>query len=320
MSHKTSQIAVRGEGLTLKYGDFTAVDGLDLAVRAGEIFGFLGPNGAGKTTSIKMMTGMLRPSSGKAFVGPKEIQSHTKEIKKQVGVCPQDVVVWEKLTCLENLVLMGRMFGIRKRDAYIRAGKLLDRVGLAEKAGVRASKLSGGMKKRLNLTMALIHDPEIIVLDEPITGLDPQSRLLVSDFIRDLCRTQGKTVILTTHLMEVAAKLSDRIAIIDHGKLQALDTLENLKRTTGEGDVVEVQMANEEETEAALQMIKSLDGVDQAGVHDGKIRFQALDAVNLLPEISRRIDNAGSRIEGLSLRSSTLEDIFISLTGRKMRD
>lgn len=312
--------AIRSDGLTKRFGDTLAVDGLDLDVKPGEIFSLLGPNGAGKTTSIRMMTGMLRPTSGKVYFGRDEITSHSKEIKQRVGVCPQDVVVWEKLTCVENLTLMGRLFGIPRRDALAKAGELLASVGLTDQAGVRAVKLSGGMKRRLNLAMALVHDPEVLVLDEPITGLDPQSRLMVSDFIRGLCREQGKTVILTTHLMEVAARLSDRIAIIDRGKLQALDTLDNLRKTIGEGDVVEISVSDEVEVKKVLAFINSLAGVDNAGFYEGKIRFQALDAVNLLPEISRRIDQLGGKIDGLSLHNNTLEDIFIFLTGRKLRN
>ena len=318
MTHTAT--AIRSEGLTRRFDDILAVDGLDLDVRIGEIFSLLGPNGAGKTTSIRMMTGTLRPSSGKVFFGDDKITSHSEEIKKRVGVCPQEVVVWEKLNCLENLTLMGRMFGIPKRSAQAKAKELLASVGLEDKARVRAAKLSGGMKKRLNLAMALVHDPDILVLDEPITGLDPQSRLLISDFIRDLCREQGKTVILTTHLMEVAARLSDRIAIIDHGKLQALDTLENLRKTIGEGDIVEVSITGDVESEKVLDVIRAFKGVETAGLYEGKIRFQALDAINLLPDVSRSVDSMGGRIEGLSVHSNTLEDIFIFLTGRKLRN
>lgn len=313
-------VALSGEKLTRKFGELTAVDGLDLDVRAGEIFGFLGPNGAGKTTSIRMMTGLLRPTSGRTLVEGEEIRSHSNPVKKRIGVCPQDIVVWEKLTCLENVVLMGRLFDVAKSDARTRATALLDRVGLAHKAGTRAVNLSGGMKKRLNLVMALIHEPQIIVLDEPITGLDPQSRLLVSEFIHDLSREQGKTVILTTHIMEVAAKLSDRIAIMDHGKLLALDTLSNLKKTTGGGDVVQISLKGEIKAEAVLQLVSAIEGVESASIHEGKIRFQAADAINLLPDISRQIDARGGRIDGLSLHGNTLEDIFIFLTGRNMRD
>ena len=311
--------SIRSEGLSRRFGDVLAVDGLNLEVRAGEIFGLLGPNGAGKTTSIRMMTGMLRPSSGKVFFGDREVTSHSLRIKKLVGVCPQDIVVWEKLTCMENLTLMGRMFGIPRRNAKSKAGELLANVGLADKAGVRAAKLSGGMKKRLNLAMAMVHDPEILVLDEPITGLDPQSRLLVSDFIQGLCREQGKTVIFTTHLMEVAARISDRIAIMDHGKLMALDTLDNLKKSIGEGDIVEVSISGDVEHEKVLDVIESLDGVETAGLYEDRIRFQALDAINLLPEVSRNVDRLGGKIEGLSLHNNTLEDIFIFLTGRDLR-
>lgn len=316
----STPIALRGELLTKTFGDLTAVDGLDLEVRTGEILGFLGPNGAGKTTSIRMMTGLLKPTSGRTLVEGDEIRSHSRSVKKRIGVCPQDTVVWDKLTSLENLVFLGRLFGMAEGEASDRAAVLLDKVGLAHKAGTRASNLSGGMKKRLNLVMALIHEPDIIVLDEPITGLDPQSQLLVSEFIQDLCREQGKTVILTTHVMEVAAKLSDRIAIMDHGKLLALDTLSDLKKTIGDGDIVEVSFKGEAVPDDVLQLISSLAGVEGAGMHESKVRFQATDAVNLLPDISRGIDALGGQIDGLSLRGNTLEDIFISLTGRNLRD
>jgi ABC-2 type transport system ATP-binding protein len=315
-----STIALRGEKLTRKFGELTAVDRLDLDVRAGEIFGFLGPNGAGKTTSIRMMTGLLKPTSGRVLVGDDEIRSNSNSVKKRIGVCPQDIVVWEKLTCLENVVLMGRMFDMAKIDARERAVTLLDHVGLSPKSGTRAANLSGGMQKRLNLVMALIHDPEIIVLDEPITGLDPQSRLLVSEFIRDLSREQGKTVILTTHMMEVAEKLSDRIAIMDHGKLLALDTLSNLKKTTGNGDIVELSVKGGTDADAVLNLVAEIAGVESAGIHEGRVRFQAGDAINLLPDISRKIDALGGRIDDLSLHGNTLEDIFIYLTGRNLRD
>jgi ABC-2 type transport system ATP-binding protein len=315
-----SAIALRGEKLTRKFADLTAVDKLDLDVQDGEIFGFLGPNGAGKTTSIRMMTGLLRPTSGRVLVEGDEIRSNSNPVKKRIGVCPQEIVVWEKLTCLENVVLMGRMFDMAKNDAHERAATLLDHVGLTHKSGVRAVNLSGGMQKRLNLVMALVHDPDIIVLDEPITGLDPQSRLLVSEFIRSLSREQGKTVILTTHMMEVAEKLSDRIAIMDHGKLLALDTLSNLKKTTGSGDIVEISVKGETDIEAVLNLAASIAGVESAGIHEGKVRFQAPDAINLLPDISRKIDALGGRIDDLSLHGNTLEDIFIYLTGRNLRD
>jgi ABC-2 type transport system ATP-binding protein len=308
------------QGLTRRFGDVTAVDALSLMVNQGEILGFLGPNGAGKTTTMRMMTGALKPTSGKVLVGENEVRPDATEIKQRIGVCPQEVVLWERLTAAENLALVGCMYGMRRRSVRQRSDELLDALGLAEKRNVRASRLSGGMKRRLNLAMALIHDPEIIVLDEPITGLDPQSRLLASDFIRSLCREHGKTVILSTHLMEVASSLSDQVAIIDHGKLLVLDRLEALRQNLGRGDVVELGLTDQGKTEATLELIRRLDGVEQVTEQTGRIRFQAPGAVSMLPEIFRRLSELGAEIEKLSVRPNTLEDIFLSLTGRGLRD
>jgi ABC-2 type transport system ATP-binding protein len=308
------------QGLTRRFGELTAVNDLSFEVHSGEILGLLGPNGAGKTTTIRMLTGALRPSSGRVMVYGEEARSGSPDLKRRIGVCPQEPVLWERLSCTENLTLLGCMYGIERGEVRRRTRELLDALGLTDNAGVRTKKLSGGMKKRLNLAMALIHDPEIIVLDEPITGLDPQSRLLVSDYIHSLCRESGKTVILSTHLMEVAATVCNRVAIIDHGELLVLDSIETLSKSLGGGDVVELTLNDAEKTEAALAMARSLDGIEGAVEHNGGIRFQALGAVAMLPDLLVRLHEMGAEIENLSLRPNTLEDIFISLTGRGLRD
>jgi len=227
--------------LTKKYDDLMAVDGLNIRIKRGEVFGFLGPNGAGKTTSIKMMVGLLRPTNGKILVNGKDVQSIEKET---IGICPQELMLWENLTCKESLNLMADMYEVPKKIRDPKVQKLLDDLFLSEKADTVVSKLSGGMKRRLNLALAVIHEPEVVVLDEPSEGLDPQSRRVLWNYIRAMRDEEGKTVILTTHLMDEADQLSDRIAIIDHGKLIRLDTPENLKKEIGEGDVVDMKLSD----------------------------------------------------------------------------
>ena len=217
--------------LTKRFGDLVAVDNLDLRIFQGEVFGFLGPNGAGKTTTINMICGLSKPSGGEIIFQNFLNQTHSN-IRSQIGICPQENIFWPKLTCREQLHFMARMYNLSTSLSKKRTTELLEMMGLEEKSNVLADKLSGGMKRRLNICMALIHDPEILVLDEPEAGLDPQSRILVRDFIKSL--KPDKTIILTTHNMDEADRLSDRVAIIDHGKLLSLNTSSWLKKSIGE--------------------------------------------------------------------------------------
>ncbi|HEY4720425.1 MAG TPA: ABC transporter ATP-binding protein, partial [Anaerolineae bacterium] len=217
-----SNIVLKTEGLTKRYGSLVAVQNLSLEIYAGEVFGFLGPNGAGKTTSINMICGLLKPDAGQVLIDGKPVNGGDAAVRSRVGVCPQDIVLWERLTCLEQLQFMGQMYELSGRDARRRAEQLLIDLDLVEKRNAQARTLSGGMQRRLNLAMALVHDPEIVVLDEPEAGLDPQSRVKVREYIQSLARK--KTVILTTHNMDEADRVADRIAIIDHGQLLVLDT------------------------------------------------------------------------------------------------
>ena len=197
----SAETVLRAENLTKRYGDLLAVDRLSLEVRGGEILGFLGPNGAGKTTAIGMMCGLLRPDAGETFIRGRPVRGGDPEALARVGLAPQSVILWPKLTCLEQLEFIGEMYGMPRPDARRRGRELLETVGLAEKTNKLARTLSGGMQRRLNLVLALVHDPEIVILDEPEAGLDPQGRVLVRDYIRSLARERGKTVILTTHNM-----------------------------------------------------------------------------------------------------------------------
>jgi ABC-2 type transport system ATP-binding protein len=240
--------------------------------------------------------------------------------KSRIGLCPQAHVQWDALTCRENLTFMGDMYGIPAPQLQARVNKLLDLLSLTEKADQPSAKLSGGTMRRLNIALALVHDPEILFLDEPSAGLDPQSRLLLWDVIRSLRDEEGKTIVLTTHAMEEADALSDRIAIIDHGKLLGLDTPEGLKKTLGKGDIVELQLLHSAMNQEMLVQIRSMNGIEGAYELNGKIVVRALDATSKLPKILDRIERAGGGIEDISVRRNSLEDVFISLTGRTLRD
>ena len=315
--YPTDAYALQLQGLTKRYGDLVAVNDLTLQIKKGEIFGFLGPNGAGKTTTINMMVGLLSPTSGAVLING---QDRTQAPKRSIGICPQDLVLWEELTCTENLIVMGDMYDLPRAVTKERVRSLLAALTLSEKANARVSQLSGGMKRRLNIALAVIHDPDIVVLDEPSTGLDPQSRLLLWDFVRSLKNKEGKTIILTTHVMQEADALSDRIAIIDHGKLLQFDTPANLKKKIGSGDIIEMQLTEQEKNEAVIEDLKSVNGILEINDASGKITIRALNAVNLLPEIIERVDAIRTRVADISIRENTLEDVFIYLTGRGLRE
>lgn len=314
-------IVLQTEGLTKRYGSLTAVAALTLEVYEGEVFGFLGPNGAGKTTSINMMCGLLRPDAGQVCIRGVPIHQAGDDVRARVGVCPQDIVLWERLTCLEQLQFIGQMYGLDGRQARRRGESLLDDLGLAEKRRVQARRLSGGMQRRLNLAMALVHDPEIVVLDEPEAGLDPQSRVAVREYIQSLARR--KTVIITTHNMDEADRVADRVAIIDHGKLLVLDTPAALKRRVGEGDVVEIGLGDApdgidvDQVEARLNSLVSQVWLDSGG---RTLAVRALNAVAALPAILNVLETAGLQPSEVRVRENTLEDVFLQLTGRSLRE
>lgn len=219
--HSMKQTAIVMENLVKKFEDVTAVDEISLEVPKGELFGLLGPNGAGKTTMINILCGLVKPTSGSAAVGGYDVQKKTVEVKELIGVCPQETAIYPYLTGSENVELFGNLHTMNKETLKARRDLLLEKMGLTQDAKRKTEKYSGGMKRRLSLILALIHDPQIAFLDEPTVAMDPQSRRAVWDFIKDL-KGEGKTVILTTHYMEEAEELCDCVGIIDHGKLIAL--------------------------------------------------------------------------------------------------
>jgi len=312
-----NSIAIKTDRLTKSYGDVTAVKDLSLEIYRGEIFGFLGPNGAGKSTAIGMMCGLIQPDSGKVMINGHSGR-HRDTIKSLIGLCPQEIIQWPKLTCMEQLVFTGQMYGMSYTMAKTASNDLLTKMGLYEKRKKLAATLSGGMKRRLNLCLALVHDPEIVILDEPEAGLDPQSRLMVREFIRELGRT--KTVILTTHNMDEADRLAERVAIIDHGKLLKLDTPSNLKRAMSEDDVIQVMITpvGNKDKAAAETCLKT--HYNQVLVQQDKILIREKANPETLWKASQLLKDHGFDIAEISIRPNTLEDVFISLTGRSLRE
>jgi ABC-2 type transport system ATP-binding protein len=307
----TKVIKLQAENLRKSFNDLVAVDNFSIEIGEGEIFGLLGPNGAGKTTLIRMITGLLKPDSGGVIINGKAADKEKSRLN--VGLCPQELVLWNNLTCLEQLVFIAEMYNVNHSVARERATELLWKMGLSEKSNKLVKTLSGGMQRRMNLLMALMHDPEILILDEPEAGLDPQSRVMVRDFISSMSRT--KTVIFTSHNMDEADRLCDRISIIDHGKTLVTDSPENLKRKIGTGDKLEIQFSG-----VILQHFDILRLADEVEVKDSSIYFRAKSIVEKIPEILESLKRSGITITGMNLSENTLEDVFISLTGRKLRE
>jgi ABC-2 type transport system ATP-binding protein len=306
-----NNICLETINLRKSFNDIVAVDSLSIGIEKGEIFGLLGPNGAGKTTTIRMIAGLLNPDSGTIHINGENRDG--KENRQRFGLCPQELVLWNNLSCVEQLVFIAEMYNIRRSAALARANSLLERMGLTEKRNKLVRTLSGGMQRRMNLLMALMHDPEIMILDEPEAGLDPQSRVMVREFIHSLARS--KTVIFTTHNMDEADRLCDRIAVIDHGKMLVSDTPDNLKRKYGKGDKLEIHFSG-----APVKQTDIMDLADEIEIKDSIMIIKSKAVVDRLPAILESLKKSGVNITGMQLSENTLEDVFISLTGRKLRE
>jgi len=306
-----NNLSLKAENLCKTFNGFVAVENLNIEIRKGEIFGLLGPNGAGKTTSIKMITGLLKPDSGKVIINGESTEN--SGFRATVGLCPQELVLWNNLTCLEQLVFIAEMYDVPPVLAKERAVSLLERIGLSDKSNKLVKTLSGGMQRRMNLMMALMHDPEILILDEPEAGLDPQSRVMVRDFISSLAKT--KTVIFTTHNMDEADRLCDRISIMDHGKILVTDSPENLKHKIGKGDKLEIFF-----TGPAPLLTDVSDLAQEVEIKDSIIHFKSIAIVDRIPGILEALKSKDITITGMNLSENTLEDVFISLTGRRLRE
>ncbi|MFX1384963.1 MAG: ABC transporter ATP-binding protein [Promethearchaeota archaeon] len=312
-------IAIEINQLKKYFGEIHAVDGIDLQIPIGSLFGFLGPNGAGKTTTISMLSTILPPTSGSASILGLDLIKDSKKIKELIGVCPQEIVLYERLTARENIYLIAQMHGLRKADYKEKTDDLLGKMNLLERANDKVKKFSGGMRRRVNVLMAVIHDPEIIFFDEPSAGLDPQSRRVTWDFIKDFQKKKS-TIILTTHNMEEADDLSDELVIIDNGKIIAQGTPEELKGRLGEGDVIEfkVRDIDRDKRDDIISRIKKLDFIRWIKkIGKGRIILNGLDGLRKISDI---IDTVQVQMLDISIRKNTLEDVFLDLTGRRLRD
>jgi ABC-2 type transport system ATP-binding protein len=298
-------------------GAVRAVESLDLAVRRGEVFGLLGPNGAGKTTTVGMLTTRVIPSSGEAWVGGVDVVAHPAAAKQVIGVVPQTNTLDRSLDVAENLFFHGRYFGMSAREAHQKTEQLLEQFRLADRAHAAADELSGGMAQRLMVARAIMHDPDVLFLDEPTSGLDPQSRLALWDVIGEL-HAQGQTIVLTTHYMEEADQLCERVAIIDHGRLLALDTPARLKAAVGAETELRIQ-ANGDLQPLADDLAR-MPGIASARVVDNTVHANITRGGPTLSDVITHADHNGFEITDVGVKETTLETVFIDLTGRDLRE
>jgi ABC-2 type transport system ATP-binding protein len=310
---------IRTDQLTKVYpGDILAVDHLDLSVKRGEIFGLLGPNGAGKTTTAGMLTTRVIPTSGGAYVAGIDVVAHPAVAKQVIGVVPQTNTLDRALNVFENLYFHGRLFGMNAKSARAAANDMLEKFRLTDRAKSPVLALSGGLAQRLMVARAILHRPSILFLDEPTAGLDPQSRIALWEILGGL-HAEGQTVLLTTHNMEEADQLCDRLAIIDHGRLLALDTPARLKQSVGADTIVTVTADGD--LDALARLLESrIDGATRADHVDGTVRLQVKGARGVLPAVVNAADDAGFTVSDLSIAEPTLEAVFINLTGKDLRE
>lgn len=305
--------------LTKRYaGGVLAVDGINLSVSRGEIFGLLGPNGAGKTTTVGMLTTLVIPTGGRASVGGIDVVAHPSLVKQLIGVVTQTNNLDRALTVWENLYYHARFFGMSAREGREAADRFLIEFRLAERARVDVAIVSGGMAKRLQVARALLHHPSVLFLDEPTAGLDPQSRLALWDILGKL-RTEGQTILLTTHYMEEADDMCDRIAIMDHGHILAVDTPRKLKESVGADSVVTVS-AKSDLGALAVFLQNRVQGVTRSQLLNGTIQLHVKGASGMLPKVVAAAEQGGFEITDLSVTEPTLETVFINLTGKELRD
>ncbi|MGH2722745.1 MAG: ATP-binding cassette domain-containing protein [Actinomycetota bacterium] len=297
-------------------GGVLAVEGLDLAIRQGEVFGFLGPNGAGKTTTVRMLTTLLRPTSGTARVGGFDVAAGAHEVRRIIGVALQEAGLDLLATGRELLTLQARLYGLRGSLPSRRATELLELVGLTDAADRRIKTYSGGMKRRLDLASALIHGPRILFLDEPTGGLDPASRHAIWEEVRHLNRTEGITVFLTTQYLEEADVLVDRVAIIDHGRIVAEGTPESLKASIG-ADVVTVDVS-EEHLEEARRTLWDCEGVNDVRADGSGLTLFVKEGSAVAPQVIRRLDRAQIRVGSVAVSRPSLDEVFLRATGSRL--
>jgi len=304
-------------GLKRRFGAIQAVDGVSFQIKPGETYGLLGPNGAGKTTTISMIAGLLGRDEGEVIVSGQPMTTHSTALKANIGYVPQDLAIYPDLSARENLVFFARLYGMSSSNAKRRATEVLETIGLSDRATDQTKKYSGGMKRRLNIGIGLLHQPKLLILDEPTVGVDPQSRNAILQSVEELS-TAGMAVLYTTHYMEEAERLCDRVGIIDHGKLIAEGTRRDLVSLVGERD--RVTLAATGDIPTAVNALRALPWIHSADAGADGIDLVVEDARAHLPALLQEASTAGAAIKSVEVAEPDLEAVFLHLTGRALRD
>lgn len=299
--------------------DILAVNKVSFDIQPGEIFSLLGPNGAGKTTTISMISGLLEPTAGDAVVAGSSIRQDPMGVRRVIGVVPQEIALYDELNAFQNLAFWGRMYGLQGGALKDRIEVVLDQVELADRARDRVKTYSGGMKRRLNIAVGLLHEPRVVFMDEPTVGIDPQSRRKILDTVKEL-NQQGMTVLYTTHYMEEAEELSHRVGIIDHGELIALGTQKELTQSVGEHETLTLYLGEGESGLPLAEALGGSDGVVKASAVDGAVVLVVVEAEAVLPTAISQASQLGLHVRTIDIQEPNLEAVFLSLTGRALRD
>lgn len=309
--------AIQVNNLVKNFGTLQAVQGVSFQAEKGEILSLLGPNGAGKSTTISMISGLLEPTSGEVSIMDVSMLRKPDEAKALLGVVPQDIALYPDLSARENLVFWGKMYGLRGSLLNQRVDEILSVIGLADRQKDRVGTFSGGMKRRVNIGAALLHKPQVVIMDEPTVGIDPQSRRHILDNVKELNR-QGMTVLYTTHYMEEAAELSCHIAIMDQGKVVAYGTHDELIRLVGEKTRIDLRL--KAEAERVISEMQSVEGVSKVSALDGTVTVLVDDSNRVLPHLFEAASRVAVRILSVDIQEPDLETVFLHLTGRALRD
>jgi ABC-2 type transport system ATP-binding protein len=305
--------------LVKKYDEILAVKGVSFSINQGEIFSLLGPNGAGKTTTISMLSTLFLPTSGDATIGGYSITKEPMQVRRLIGVVPQDLALYEDMTARENLVFWGQMYGLSGKSLNARVDEVLTQIDLSDRAGHRVKTFSGGMKRRVNIGVGLLHKPRLLFMDEPTVGIDPQSRRAILDSVKAL-NQQGMTVLYTTHYMEEAQELSNRVGIIDHGEMIALGTQKELTRQVGEMETLILHIDESDDVEKLAAAIRTVPGVLKADVSDHAVSVIVPEAEEALAPVVSKTNELGIKVHSVDIREPNLEAVFLHLTGRALRN
>ncbi len=305
--------------LVKKYGDFEAVKGISFHIDRGEIFSLLGPNGAGKTTTISVLSTLFQPTAGDVLVDGHSVVREPMVVRNRIGVVPQELALYDDLTARENLVFWGQMYGLSGKNLNERVSQVLEEIGLADRAKERIKTFSGGMKRRVNIGVGLLHRPALLFMDEPTVGIDPQSRRAILDSVKELNR-QGMSVLYTTHYMEEAQELSDRVGIMDHGELIAIGTQSELTRQVGENDALLLEVVECDDLNRLAAAVQQIPGVAQATTSENTLTVLAPEAEDILAPVITQANALNVKVHSVSIQEPNLEAVFLHLTGRALRD